>query len=216
MTIRITYATGNLYKKAELQHILRTEEVSVEGTSSKFYEAFDIDFVGLGLPEQMDVDLEKLINAKAELAYSRLRRPCMVEYAGLILERHEPEGYPGGLTQPMWDTLGAKKFVTELGGDGTEVFARAYVGYCDGLTIQTFSGVTKGVLKGMPTGSRDYYWDTVFLPHGGGGRTYAEICPDEKPESLKAKVRLSQSAKAIRKFLEFRINSSSPELFPNA
>ncbi|MEO1404998.1 MAG: non-canonical purine NTP pyrophosphatase, partial [Pseudomonadota bacterium] len=147
--------------------------------------------------------------------YEVIKRPCIVEYAGLVLEDYAKIGYPGGLTQPMWDTLEADNFVQEMGGHGRAVRARAYVGYCDGLTIQTFIGETKGKLVGTPSGTRPFYWDPVFAPRGGNGKTYAEICPDDRESSLLAKVKLSQSAKALRSFLEFRINAPRSELFPD-
>jgi inosine/xanthosine triphosphate pyrophosphatase family protein len=150
-----------------------------------------------------------MVHAKVISAYQLVRVPCVVEHAGLVLEGYETQSYPGGLTQPMWDALGAEKFVASCSILSQVATARAVVGYCDGSSVKTFVGDTKGVLIPKPAGVRDFYWDPVFCPEGFGGRTYAEIADHD----LKEKLSISQSIKALRQFVRYRIDTD-PTLFP--
>jgi inosine/xanthosine triphosphate pyrophosphatase family protein len=81
------------------------------------------------------------------------------------------------------------------------------VAYCDGLTVSTFVGETRGRLADHARGSRKFYWDTVFIPDeldGSPGKdTYAQIV-DDPARGMAYKVEnLSQSTKAMRNFLDF-------------
>jgi len=162
--------------------------------------------------EPLLCNLEDMVRHKAMSAYQSVRVPCIVEHAGLILDAHETASYPGGLTQPMWDALGAEAFLSSTLSLSRRVIARAVVGYCDGMTIKTFVGDTHGYLSDAPKGAREFYWDTVFCPDGGDGKTYSEIVgPDHS--GLAKKMELSQSIKALKSFMEYRI-LHSPVLFP--
>jgi len=110
----------------------------------------------------------------------------------------------------MWDALGAEGVVRMKGIAGARVTARAIVGYCDGMAIHLFEGETRGVISETPRGKRDFYWDNIFCPEGGGNSTYSEIA--DKIDGVIAKMRLSQSQKAIMKFLNFRL-THDPKLF---
>jgi len=62
-------------------------------------------------------------------------------------------------------------------------------------------------LAELPRGSREFYWDTVFIPEDpsgiSAGKTYAEIVQDDNL-GLPYKVKyLSQSTKAMLAFLEY-------------
>jgi XTP/dITP diphosphohydrolase len=104
--------------------------------------------------------------------------PCMVEHAGLILKAHAAKGFPGGLTQPMWDALGPEEFLRRTSAAGEEAIARAVFGVCDGMAIETFVGETEGRISDAARGKREFYWDTVFCPKEFGGETYAEVAGD--------------------------------------
>lgn len=86
----------------------------------------------------------------------------------------------------------------------------AIVGYCDGLKVHLFRGETHGTISEEPRGARSFYWDNVFCPDEGDGRTYAEIADEEG--GLVAKMALSQSRKAMTAFLAYRL-THEPALF---
>jgi inosine/xanthosine triphosphate pyrophosphatase family protein len=153
-----------------------------------------------------------MVRAKVESAYRAVRVPCIVEHAGLILTGYEDKSFPGGLTQPMWDALGAERFVASCATLTVHATARAVVGYCDGLVIKTFVGETTGSLAKKPRGGRSFYWDTVFCPDGFGDKTYAEIVRDDS-SGLVEKLKISQSMKALQQFMGYRL-ANEPVLFP--
>lgn len=149
--------------------------------------------------ERLEVDLLKMVSYEVREAYNQIKIPCIVEHAGLIFEKYQSIGYPGGLTKPMWNTLG-NDFLLETNSAGKRVIARAVIGYCDGREIRTFIGETHGIFSHSPKGSRDFYWDTVFIPDSIENLTYSEMV---EKEGIQAKLKYSQSAKALISFLEF-------------
>ena len=86
------------------------------------------------------------------------------------------------------------------------------VGYCDGMNVTTFVGETTGTLTTEPRGDRDFYWDTVFCPDDGSSKTYAEIVGTDRA-GLLTKLQISQSMRALKSFLEFRLLNDA-KLFP--
>src|SRR5262249_33080905 len=152
------------------------------------------------------VDLTVMVRQEVVRAYSQIQVPCIVEHAGLIFEDYRDSWYPGGLTKPMWNTLG-DKFIKETNSAGRRAIARAVIAYCDGKQTYTFTGETLGTLAKRPRGSRRFYWDTVFIPddHSSktGGKTYAEICDDASLGLAYKMTKFSQSARAMLAFLRF-------------
>jgi XTP/dITP diphosphohydrolase len=207
--VDIIYSTTNLHKQAEIAEACRSISLP---DGRLIGEVFNFIFRDGKPIEPLERDLEQMVKHKVASAYKNLLVPCIAEHAGLIFEGYVPEKFPGGLTQPMWDALGAGKFILETSGGGRRVMARAVIGYCDGLNVQCFRGETWGKLANEPRGAREFYWDTVFIPEGETS-TYAEICSDAK-SGLKKKISISQSTKALLEFLKYRLKVGPPALFP--
>jgi inosine/xanthosine triphosphate pyrophosphatase family protein len=176
-------------------------------------DLFHFEIRDVAVKEMLEIELEAMVIAEVAKAYSEIKVPCIVEHAGLVFDPYPH--YPGGLTKPMWDTLGSE-FLTETRSAGRKARARAVVAYCDGLRVETFTGETEGRIAATPAGSRDFYWDTVFQPEPGteGGKTYAEIVADPSKGLVYKVERLSQSSKAMLKFLEFLRAAPSNGLWP--
>jgi len=209
--IPIVYCSWSQYKKEEWNAARHTFELELY-PGYKLGEMFDITFRDVPTAEPLLCDLTEMVRHKAESAYRAVRVPCIVEHAGLILEGYESASFPGGLTQPMWDALGAELFVASCTPLGLRAIARAVIGYCDGMSISTFIGETRGSLSRAPKGSRLFYWDTVFCPEGFDNRTYAEIAGNPAGGLLE-KLSVSQSIKALKEFMQHRLEHE-PILFP--
>ena len=205
--IKVIYCTQSSFKREEWDQIKLGE---IKG--SKIDDLFDVEYRFVQTDEPLNCDIVEMVRVKAASAYKSLMVPCIVEHAGIVLNGFENLSYPGGLTQPMWDAIGAELFVKSCTVLASGATARAVIGYCDGSNIHTFVGETKGQLSTEPRGERTFYWDTVFCPEGGNGKTYAEIVGADG-SGLPRKVALSQSRKAMEKFLKYRIDYS-PALFP--
>lgn len=175
-------------------------------------ELIDLEFRKVSTSEPLLRDLAEMVKHKALSAYAAVRVPCVVEHAGLVLSGFESKSYPGGLTQPMWDALDAERFIEVCAPLGRQVIARAVIGYCDGLSVKTFTGEMTGVLADSPRGARNFYWDTVFCPDGFNGLTYAEIV-DDPSLGLGAKMKVSQSIKALKQMIAYQLDHR-PSLFP--
>ncbi len=210
--IIVTYATSSAYKAEEIE-LLREHVQLADGTPVSDVFAFDLRIVSV--KETLEVDLNVMVRAEVEAAYSVLKVPCIVEHAGLIFADYLSAGYPGGLTKPMWNTL-LQEFPRETHSAGRKAVARAVVGYCDGQRIQTFVGETSGTLASEPRGDREFYWDTVFIPDDEDGSpgisTYAEIVADPALGLPHKVAKLSQSTRAMLRFLEYR-RLHPPELW---
>jgi XTP/dITP diphosphohydrolase len=211
--ITVRYATSSTFKRQEVAEILITVDIDgPRGRPLRAGDAFDFEFLSVATDEPLERDLETMVRHKVRSAYRRIMAPCIVEHAGLVLERFNTVSYPGGLTQPMWDAVGAEGFVESMRWAGNRAIARAVVGYCDGLCLRTFVGETRGTMVSKPRGSRSFYWDTVFCPDGGGNLTYAEI--SDQDGGLDRKVALSQSTKAMMACLRHLLAQSSV-MFPD-
>lgn len=207
----VTYATSSKFKREEVA--LLEDEVQLGDVVVNEVAKFECRSVAI--KETLEVDLATMVRAEAREAYRALLVPCIVEHAGLIFDDYAAAGYPGGLTKPLWNTLG-DNFVEELGAADRPATAKAVVGYCDGQSVRTFVGEVRGHLTALPRGDRSFYWDTVFVPNLPGsdtrGRhTYAEIV---EQQGLAAKVGYkSQSTIAILDFLTYRL-ANAPVLWP--
>jgi XTP/dITP diphosphohydrolase len=210
--ITIFYATRSSYKQEELD--LLCGQVRYKDPSGKEHlvgELIDFRVSDIKTDEPLEINLQEMVRHKARSAYRDLLFPCIVEHAGLILDGHAAEGYPGGLTQPMWDALSPEEFLKMISSAGDGATAQAVVGYCDGMSVRTFVGETHGRIASTPRGDRKFYWDPIFCPDDGDGLTYAEIT--DKPDGLKEKLAISQSARAVAKFAEFLATQTDTGLF---
>ena len=211
---KIVYVTSSRYKINENKHFVSKYKLS-DGTTVK--DRFEFDIRQVNIKESLEVDIAEMVTAEVKSAYSQVRVPCIVEHAGLIFEG-QPH-YPGGLTKPMWNAL-QENFISETHSKHRRAIARAVVAYCDGQKIKTFVGETQGRISDIPKGStHKFYWDTIFIPDDPSGKscnkTYAEIVED-KSLGLKYKVlHLSQSTRAMAKFMEYRLKYGTPELWSN-
>lgn len=206
--IKLYYITSSAYKREEATLLLAKKCLS---DGRLLEEIFEIEFLSNTIQENLEIDLVKLVREEARTAYTKTRLPCFVEHAGLVFDDYEAEGYPGGLTKPMWNTLG-DSFISETNSSGRAATAVAIVGYCDGMDTRTFTGRTAGRIATEPRGNRAFYWDTVFIPneHNPHALTYAELVQNH---GLEAKILgASQSAKALTAFLEWR-KDNEPDLW---
>jgi inosine/xanthosine triphosphate pyrophosphatase family protein len=204
--ISINFVTSSTFKHEENKAFVRSCSMPDGAAIS---DCFEFELIPNDIAENLEVELAAMVTSEAKAAYSQLRRPCIVEHAGLIFTDYKDSQYPGGLTKPMWNTLG-EDFLNETHSAGRTAEALAVIGYCDGQKIWTFSASTEGSLSDAPRGSREFYWDTIFVPKDDNpdNLTYAEIV---ETHGLEHKMRVhSQSAKAMLAFLTWRIGNKPP------
>lgn len=208
----VFYCTSSPFKIEELA-IIEAECTFLDGT--RISDVFKVEPVSLRIVEDLEIDLHRMVIAEVSKAYAAIKVPCIVEHAGLLFIDDGDGTFPGGLTKPMWDSLG-EDFPLRTGSAGRPAVARAVVAYCDGRSITTFQGETPGTIAPEIRGSRKFYWDSIFIPDADDGTpgtmTYSEIV-DDPTLGLNYKVcELSQSTQALLAFLEYR-RMNEPQLW---
>lgn len=209
----VVYVTSSKYKIEEsnilAQQCKFADDVAVS-------DVFKFDYRSVSIQETLEVDIEKMVKEEVQKAYTQIKVPCIVEHAGLIFEEFHTQSYPGGLTKAMWNALG-DRFVQETNSSGRLARARAVIAYCDGMKVRTFVGETQGKIADHPKGKREFYWDTIFIPDEPSvcqlGKTYAEIVDTPGMGVSYKVINLSQSTRAMLKFLEFLRNSTHSRLW---
>lgn len=138
----------------------------------------DVETAEIDLPEIQTLDLTESLQAKAETAWEILRRPLVVEEAGLGLDALND--FPGPLVKWMLQAVGAEGLARvghALGDPGA--VARCGLLYRDAERTVLAEGVTAGTLVLPGRGEHGFGWDPVFLPTGET-RTFAELTGREK------------------------------------
>ena len=204
----VSYVTSSAFKREECQVLCSTARLN---DGRLLGEAISFEFREATIVETLEVDIARMVEAEVLSAYYAIKIPCIVEHAGLIFDDYRVNSYPGGLTKPMWDTLG-DRFIAETNSGGRRVMARAVVGYCDGKRIRSFVGERAGKIANAPRGQRSFYWDTVFIPDDPRQAepllTYAEIVESDSL-GLPYKMGLSQSGIALLKFAEYALREEN-------
>ena len=161
----LIFVTGNSGKVREASSILAPMGIKL------VQEEMD-------LPEIQDKDPAKVSEHKAREAFSRLKKPIIVEDTGLRLEAMG--GYPGALIKHFLDALGRQGIVDFVRGKDPSAEAACVVTYCgpDGKT-KSFRGSVKGRISGKVTQGYDFGWDPIFIPEGQE-KTFAEMGMEEK------------------------------------
>lgn len=158
--MRIRFLSKNAHKIAEAETILGPLGVEVIP-------------ITMPIDELQTHDVAVIVRDKVLRAFNAIGHRLFVEQTCLYLDALN--GFPGGLTQPFWDSLKADRFCELFGrGDNQGLTARTWIGYCDGRRIHQFEGEIRGTVAAEPRGDRAFQWDCVFIPDGHD-KTFAEM-----------------------------------------
>jgi XTP/dITP diphosphohydrolase len=144
---------------------------------------FELIAVAKKLEEIQSDNVEFLVRDKCIKAFRLIGRPVFVEHTGLYIEALN--GFPGGLTQIFWDTLGAERVAALFGKEDGLAIARTRIGYCDGRCVHQFEGEVSGKLARKPRGDTSQ-WDCIFIPEGST-KTFAEMGERKNEISMRRK-----------------------------
>ncbi|KXB02580.1 hypothetical protein AKJ43_01450 [candidate division MSBL1 archaeon SCGC-AAA261D19] len=146
--------------------------------------------------EIQDDRLVEIVKPSAQQACALIGEPCFVEDSGLFVE--EMGGFPGPYSSYVYRRLG-NGGILKLMEDRENRRAKfmSAVGYCEpGSKPTVFKGMVEGSIAFEPSGSKGFGFDPIFIPDGGGGRTFAEM-------TSKMKNAFSHRAEAIGKFVKW-------------
>lgn len=179
--MKLVFVSKNEFKHAEASRYLATLNIEVEKSDLEIHEI-------------QTIDTEALVRDKASRAFNALGRPLFVEHTGLYLDMLN--GFPGGLTDVFWTTLGKQRFAEHFSSETAFVRAVTYIGYVDGRRIHLFKGELEGRIVSPPRIDHGFQWDCVFQPNGHK-QTFSEMGDKKNDISMR-----SIALKKLRDHLE--------------
>lgn len=170
------FITGNVNKVREFEQILETK----------------LNYEKMDLVEIQSTDVSEVTMAKVKEAYSKLKRPVIVEDTGLYI--YDINNFPGALI---------KFYMRDLGCDGicrfhagSYAYVETVIGYHNGNNTRLFKGIVKGTLSIEPRGTNGFGWDKIFIPNGQS-KTYAQMTAEEKNATSMRRLALEEFKKVI-------------------
>lgn len=173
---------------------------SNEGKISEAKEALgiDIEIAKISLDEIQSLDLEEIVRAKALEAYRIIKKPLIVDDAGLFFNVWN--GFPGPFIKHLVDVAGYEALQNMLGSGGDrKITAKSAIGFHDGKKVHTFLGEVHGIYLTEARGDDGWGFDPYFLPDGYS-QTFAQMGPEGKNK-------ISHRAMSLSKFKEFLATS---------
>jgi non-canonical purine NTP pyrophosphatase (RdgB/HAM1 family) len=158
--------------------------VFVTSSTDKHREAQEIlglplQRADVDLPEPQGLDVVAVAREKSRAAQRLLGFPVLVEDTSLELSALG--GFPGPLVRWLIQAAGPGAIARILDAfpDRT-ARARCAALVWDGQREWLGLGEVRGTIASEARGTGGFGWDVVFEPEWGGGRTYAELSPEEK------------------------------------
>ena len=118
----------------------------------------------IDLPEIQSLDLQEVVAAKLETAYSGLGKPVLIE--DVSLEFQEYKRLPGTFIKHYIEEIGLDGLCKMLDGKSRRATAKCILGYKDENHTEYFYGELKGTIAPEPRGACDFGWDKIFIPDG--------------------------------------------------
>jgi XTP/dITP diphosphohydrolase len=183
MHTRIAYVTNNPHKAREGSFILR--ELGVE-----------VEVVQASIPEIQSDDVVEIAKFRAKEAYRLLKRPVIVEDAGLFIDALN--GFPGPYSSYVFKTIGINGVLKLMRGEKRRAATfKSVAVFYDGREMRAFVGQVRGRISFKPKGS-SWGFDPIFEPKGLKGLTYAQLLPEVKN-------RVSHRRKSLEKLAQYLI-----------
>jgi XTP/dITP diphosphohydrolase len=160
----------------------------------KYYEAKNIlDSFGISLGfsksdlEEIQSDsLNDIARKKAQNAFSKCKKPVIVEDDGLFID--SLGGFPGPYSSYVFKTIGNDGILDLLKNERQAKFI-SVITYCDDEILESFDGTLCGTISKSKKG-KGWGFDPIFIPDNSHD-TFAEI--NDKDE-------LSHRYKSLKKF----------------
>ncbi len=166
----------------------------VSSNNHKYHEAkkildsfgIELGFLKSNLVEIQSNSLKHIAIEKAKNAFSKYKKPIIVEDDGLFI--NSLEGFPGPYSSYVFKTIGNDGILDLLKDDRTAKFI-SIITYCDESILESFDGKLDGTISKSPNG-KGWGYDPIFIPKNSN-ETFAEN--NNKNE-------LSHRYKSLKKF----------------
>lgn len=178
---RLVFVTSNLDKLREAEAVL----------------GFQLAHRALDIEEIQSLSLEAVVHHKARSAKTRIEGPVLVEDTALELEGMD--GFPGPLIRWLLASVGPNGICTLADAFAERrAVVRCMACAADGSEELIGLGVVEGQIAARPRGHRGFGWDSVFIPSGGEGKTYAEMETPEKNRISHRRLALEDLRQALK------------------
>ncbi len=156
----------------------------------------ELEAVSVDLPEIQEIDVEKVVEEKAKVAYKLIGKPTLVEDSSLEFTAWNK--LPGALIKWFLFTVGVDGILKMLENEQErEAVAKTAVAFFDGSKTHIFTGELKGVISKEKSGNNGFGWDFIFIPDGYE-KTFAEMSPEEKNSISMRKLALEKMIKELQ------------------
>jgi len=162
--------------------------------AKKILDSFGINlgFLKSDLEEIQSNSLENIAMAKARDAFSKFKKPLIIEDDGLFID--SIKGFPGPYSSYIFKTIGNKGILNLLKNNRKATFL-SIITFCDKNSLESFDGKLNGNISKTKKG-KGWGFDPIFIPNNSK-KTFAEI--NNKNE-------LSHRYKALKKFSKWYLN----------
>jgi len=162
--------------------------------AKKILDSFGINlgFLKSNLEEIQSNSLENIAMVKARDAFSKFKKPLIIEDDGLFID--SIQGFPGPYSSYIFKTIGNKGILNLLKNNRKATFL-SIITYCDKNSLESFDGKLNGKISKTKKG-KGWGFDPIFIPNNSK-KTFAEI--NNKNE-------LSHRYKALKKFSKWYLN----------
>ena len=177
---KILFATTNRNKIEETLEILGVE----------------IEPIWLNIDEVQTLDPIECVEKKAEVAYSLVGKPVLVEDTSLFFDAWN--GLPGVFIDYFMKSVGNEGIFKMLGrGSNRNAKAQTSVCYYDGISKVSAVGIVRGEISKEIRGDYGFGWDPIFIPQGFT-KTFAELGGDIKNNVSMRKIALEKLRKRLK------------------
>jgi len=167
------FASSNNHKYYEAKKILDTFGIK-------------LGFLKSDLMEIQSNSLKDIAMKKAKNAFSKHKKPIIVEDDGLFI--NSLEGFPGPYSSYVFKTIGNVGILNLLKNNRKAKFI-SIITYCDKTNLESFDGKLDGIISKSQKG-KGWGYDPIFIPKNSN-KTFAEN--NNKNE-------LSHRYKSLKKF----------------
>jgi len=172
----------------------------VSSNNHKYQEAkiilnslgINLGFLKSNLEEIQSNSLDAIAMTKARDAFSKFKKPVIVEDDGLFID--SIDGFPGPYSSYVFKTIGNKGILDLLKNKRKAKFV-SIITYCDKTILQSFEGKLNGKISKTQKG-KGWGYDPIFIPNNSV-KTFAEINNKNK---------LSHRYKALKKFSKWYLH----------
>lgn len=190
----LTFVTGNKHKLAEVQALMKSNQIKMEIIASKIE------------PKELQANtLEEVAKFKLLSVKEWIKPPYIIEDAGFFVD-DVCHGFPGVYSSYVMKTIGYNGILKIMEhSKERKAHFESVIGYMDEYyQIRLYKGINEGKVSLEARGESGFGFDPIFISDDTPNRTFAELSMEEKNN-------ISHRRRAMMKFIADLKNKLNPE-----